>query len=176
MHGAAAQSGGAAPAFCEPAAQSDGAAVAEGLSLLGAGRATRYPTQYAPQILERFPNRHPSADEMVLLDCPEFTSLCPVTGQPDFGRLVIRYVPDEWIVESKSLKLYLFSFRNHGAFHEDVCNVVLDDLRHLLNPRYIEVRGLFRPRGGIAIHPFAVWAPPGSKFEADARARLFADE
>ena len=146
------------------------------LTLLGAGRATRYPSRYAPQLLERFPNRHPDANEMVLLDCPEFTSLCPVTRQPDFGRLVIRYIPGDWIVESKSLKLYLFSFRNHGAFHEDVCNVILDDLRSLLQPRYIEVRGLFRARGGIAIHPFAVWAPPGSTFEADARARLFADE
>ena len=136
----------------------------EGLTHLGSGR-TEYAADYSPELLESFANRHPDLDGMVTLVCPEFTTLCPITGQPDFGELVIRYVPDKRLVESKSLKLYLFSFRNHGDFHEDVCNVVLKDLRALLAPKYIEVRGLFRPRGGIAIHPFAAWAPKGGKFE-----------
>ena len=137
----------------------------EGLTLLGAGR-TAYPDRYDPGILEKFANRHPDLDTMVSLRCPEFTTLCPITGQPDFGELRIRYVPDKWLVESKSLKLYLFSFRNHGDFHEDVCNVVLKDLRALLVPKYLEVAGLFRPRGGIAIRPFVAWAPPRGAYAA----------
>ena len=143
----------------------------EGLTLLGNGR-TRYPSDYDPALLESFANRHPDLDTMVTLRCPEFTTLCPITGQPDFGELVIRYVPAERLVESKSLKLYLFSFRNHGDFHEDVCNVVLKDLRALLRPKYIEVLGLFRPRGGIAIHPLVAWAPEDGPYAAKARRRL----
>ena len=143
-----------------------------GLTLLGAER-TDYPKDYDPSFLERFENRHPDNDTLVSLRCPEFTTLCPVTGQPDFGELRIRYVPDRWLVESKSLKLYLFSFRNHGDFHEDVCNVVMKDLRRLLSPKYIEVAGLFRPRGGIAIYPFAAWAPPRGAYAAFAREARF---
>ena len=123
-------------------------------------------------MLECFGNRHPDLDTMVTLRCPEFTTLCPVTGQPDFGELVVRYVPAAKLVESKSLKLYLFSFRNHGDFHEDVCNIVLKDLRALLAPKYIEVRGRFRPRGGIAIHPFVAWGAAKGGWAAVARRRL----
>ena len=146
----------------------------EGLTLLGSG-ASRPPADYDPAVLEKFGNRHPDNDTMVSLHCPEFTTLCPITGQPDFGELRIRYVPDKWLVESKSLKLYLFSFRNHGDFHEDVCNVVMKDLRALLAPKYVEVAGFFRPRGGIAIRPLAAWAPPRGPYAAlarEARARF----
>ena len=95
------------------------------LTLLG-GK-TDYPTEYAPQYLEAFENKTPDRDYMVKLNCPEFTSLCPITGQPDFARIVIRYIPDRYLVESKSLKIYLFSFRNHGAFHEECVNIIMDD-------------------------------------------------
>lgn len=128
-----------------------------GLSLLG-NKHTEYANNYAPSLLEAFPNKHPEADNLVTLDCPEFTSLCPKTGQPDFGRILIQYIPDEKIVESKSLKLYLFSFREHGDFHEDCVCIIRDDLVSLLQPRYLEVAGLFNPRGGIAIRPFAQYA------------------
>lgn len=128
----------------------------EGLTLLG-NNATRYPADYAPEMLETFVNKHPDDDYIVSFDCPEFTSLCPKTGQPDFGRIIINYIPDQFMVESKSLKLYLFSFRNHGDFHEDCVNIIMKDLRKLMQPRYIEVRGIFMPRGGISIVPFANW-------------------
>ena len=140
----------------------------ESLTHLGSAR-TDYSSGYSPQLLECFSNRHPDLDTMVELHCPEFTTLCPITGQPDFGELLIRYVPAERLVESKSLKLYLFSFRQHGDFHEDVCNVILKDLRALLEPKYIEVYGKFRPRGGIAIHPFVNWAAPDGGYADAAR-------
>lgn len=114
-----------------------------------------YPTDYAPEMLETFVNKHPEDDYIVTFECPEFTSLCPKTGQPDFGKILINYIPDRLMVESKSLKLYLFSFRNHGDFHEDCVNIIMKDLNKLMEPRYIEVRGIFRPRGGISIIPFA---------------------
>ncbi|MCM1067010.1 MAG: preQ(1) synthase [Muribaculaceae bacterium] len=123
-------------------------------SLLG-NTGVKYPTTYAPEMLETFPNKHPEADYIVTFDCPEFTSLCPKTGQPDFGHIIINYIPDREMVESKSLKLYLFSFRNHGDFHEDCVNIIMKDLIKLMKPRYIEVRGVFMPRGGISIVPFA---------------------
>ena len=124
------------------------------LTLLG-NKGVKYPTDYDPSLLETFENRHPGREYVVTLDCPEFTTLCPITSQPDFGKIVIRYIPRIRMVESKSLKLYLFSFRNHGDFHEDVVNVILNDLVALMDPRYIEVQGRFMPRGGISIHPFA---------------------
>ncbi|MFZ1643003.1 MAG: preQ(1) synthase [Candidatus Contendobacter sp.] len=124
----------------------------EGLTLLGQSK-TDYPHNYAPHLLERFANRYPQHGYEVELDCPEFTCLCPITGQPDFARLTIRYSPQAFLVESKSLKLYLFSFRNHGAFNEDVVNRIAADLFALLQPRWLEVRGDFLPRGGIAIKP-----------------------
>ena len=107
------------------------------LSLLG--RKTEYRQDYAPEVLEAFDNKHPGNDYWVRFNCPEFTSLCPITGQPDFAEIRICYIPDVKMVESKSLKLYLFSFRNHGAFHEDCVNIIMKDLIHLMNPKYIEV-------------------------------------
>lgn len=126
----------------------------EGVTLLGC-QGVEYPTDYAPQLLETFENKHPENEYVVNFDCPEFTTLCPKTGQPDFGHIFISYIPRRRMVESKSLKLYLFSFRNHGDFHEDCVNIIMKDLWALMDPRYIEVRGLFMPRGGISINPFA---------------------
>src|SRR5690606_31859783 len=100
---------------------------------------TPYPFDYAPDVLETFDNKHPGRDYFVKFNCPEFTSLCPITGQPDFATIYISYIPDIRMVESKSLKLYLFSFRNHGDFHEDCMNIIMNDLIGLMNPRYIEV-------------------------------------
>lgn len=128
-----------------------------GVTLLGDTH-TRYPDQYAPEVLETFKNKHPENEYLVTFNCPEFTSLCPKTGQPDFARIVIQYIPREDMVESKSLKLYLFSFRNHGDFHEDCVNIIMKDLVALMDPRYLEVQGIFTPRGGISIHPFANYA------------------
>ncbi len=126
----------------------------QGCTLLG-NTGVKYPVQYDPAILETFKNKHPENDYLVTFTCPEFTSLCPKTGQPDFAKIIINYIPDEDMVESKSLKLYLFSFRNHGDFHEDCVNIIMKDLVRLMHPRYLEVIGLFTPRGGIAIFPFA---------------------
>ena len=125
-----------------------------GVTLLGC-TGVKYPTEYNPDILETFKNKHPENEYLVTFNCPEFTSLCPKTGQPDFARIVINYIPREDMVESKSLKLYLFSFRNHGDFHEDCVNIIMEDLWKLMNPKYIEVYGIFTPRGGISIYPFA---------------------
>ncbi len=142
-----------------------------GLGQLGS-QSTAYEFQYAPEVLERFANKHPSNDYVVMLNCPEFTSLCPKTGQPDFAELRIAYIPDQYLVESKSLKLYLFSFRNHGDFHEDVVNTVMKDLIKLMDPRYIEVWGKFLPRGGISIDPYCNYGMPGTKWEQVAWERL----
>ena len=136
------------------------------------GHKADIPQTYAPEVLETFENRHSERDYWVEFLCPEFTSLCPITGQPDFAEMRIRYIPDRRMVESKSLKLYLFSFRNHGDFHEDCVNIILDDLVKLMEPRYIEVLGLFVPRGGISIHPFANYGRPGTPYEALAQQRL----
>lgn len=129
----------------------------EGVTLLG-NTGVKYPTEYSPEILETFVNKHPDNEYVVTLTCPEFTSLCPKTGQPDFARIIISYIPREKMVESKSLKLYLFSFRNHGDFHEDCVNIIMNDLVNLMDPKYLEVVGLFTPRGGISIYPFANYA------------------
>lgn len=126
---------------------------AEGLHALG--KKTQYKMDYAPEVLETFVNKHQDNEYIVTLHCPEFTSLCPKTGQPDFGRVTINYIPRVRMVESKSLKLYLFSFRNHGDFHEDCVNIIMKDLVRLMDPKYIEVIGTFNPRGGISICPFA---------------------
>lgn len=142
----------------------------EALHLLG--QKTQYPTDYDPGILERFQNRHQGNDYFVKFNCPEFTSLCPITGQPDFASIYIAYIPEVWMVESKSLKLYLFSFRNHGDFHEDCVNTIMKDLIALLDPRYIEVWGRFTPRGGISIDPYCNYGKPGTKFEQMAEQRL----
>lgn len=141
------------------------------LSLLG--KKTEYKDNYAPEVLEYFENKHPDNDYWVRFNCPEFTSLCPITGQPDFATILIDYIPALRMVESKSLKLYLFSFRNHGDFHEDCVNIIMKDLIKLMDPKYIEVTGLFTPRGGISIHPYCNYGKPGTKFEQLAEKRLF---
>lgn len=115
------------------------------LTLLGQG------TTRPSKKLEAFPNHHPERDYTVTLVTDEFTCVCPATGQPDFARLTIKYVPDKKIVESKSLKLYLWSYRDEGVFHEHVTNVILDDLVAALDPRWCEVLAEFGVRGGIAI-------------------------
>ncbi|MBQ6015338.1 MAG: NADPH-dependent 7-cyano-7-deazaguanine reductase QueF [Bacteroidales bacterium] len=142
----------------------------EGLQALG--KKTEYKVNYDPTVLEAFENRHQGNDYWVRFNCPEFTSLCPITGQPDFAEIRISYIPDVRMVESKSLKLYLFSFRNHGAFHEDCVNIIMNDLIRLMDPRYIEVTGFFTPRGGISIHPYCNYGRPGTKYEALAEKRL----
>lgn len=144
----------------------------EGLAHLGS-QGTRYATDYDPSLLETFDNKHADRDYVVTLDCPEFTTLCPKTGQPDFGHIYIKYIPDRKMVESKSLKLYLFSFRNHGDFHEDCVNIILNDLWRLMSPRYIEVKGRFMPRGGISIHPFV--ARGDNEHQDMVKARMLAD-
>lgn len=126
----------------------------DGITLLG-NQGTKFPTDYAPQLLETFKNQHPGNDYLVTLVCNEFTSLCPITGQPDFAKILINYIPAVRMVESKSLKLYLGSFRNHGDFHEDCVNIIMKDLVRLMEPKYIDVTGIFNSRGGIAIYPFA---------------------
>lgn len=143
----------------------------EGLSHLGS-RETKYIFTYDPGLLECFDNKHPDNDYFVRFNCPEFTSLCPMTGQPDFAAIYINYIPDKKLVESKSLKLYLFSFRNHGDFHEDVVNIIMKDFIALIDPKYIEVIGEFTPRGGISIYPFANWGQPGTKWANFAEKRL----
>lgn len=144
---------------------------AENLTLLGS-QGTKYAFEYDPSVLETFQNRHPDRDYWVKFNCPEFTSLCPITGQPDFATIYISYIPEARMVESKSLKLYLFSFRNHGDFHEDVVNIIMKDLIRLMDPRYIEVWGKFLPRGGISIDPYTNYGRPGTKFEKLAWDRL----
>lgn len=124
-----------------------------GVTLLG-NQNTKYNYDYNPDVLETFVNKHPDVDYLVTFDAYEFTSLCPKTGQPDFAKVYINYIPNEKMVESKSLKLYLFSFRNHGDFHEDCMNIIMKDLINLMDPKYIEVMGIFTPRGGISIYPF----------------------
>ena len=142
----------------------------EGLQALGAK--TKYRDDYAPEVLETFVNKHQGNDYWVRFNCPVFTSLCPITGQPDFAEIRISYVPDVKMVESKSLKLYLFSFRNHGDFHEDCVNIIMKDLVKLMDPKYIEVTGLFTPRGGISIWPYANYGKPGTKYEKLAERRF----
>lgn len=127
---------------------------------------------YDKSVLESFDNTHPDRDYWVKFNCPEFTSLCPITGQPDFASIYISYIPDKKMLESKSLKLYLFSFRNHGAFHEDCVNIILNDLVELLHPRYIEVVGKFLPRGGISIDPWCNYGQPGTRYVEFAEFRL----
>ena len=136
------------------------------------GGDTQYRDDYAPEVLEWFENKHQGNDYWVRFNCPEFTTLCPITGQPDFAEIRISYIPAVKMVESKSLKLYLFSFRNHGDFHEDCVNIIMKDLVKLLEPKYLEVTGLFTPRGGISIWPYANYGQPGTKYEKLAEERL----
>ncbi len=131
-----------------------------GLTLLKKGE-TRYPASPDEATLETFGNANPQRNYWITFQTSEFTSLCPITGQPDFAHLMIDYVPGDWLVESKSLKLYLGSFRNHGAFHEDCTVAIAKRLRDLLEPVWIRIGGYWYPRGGIPIDVF--WqsgAPP----------------
>ncbi|RKS85256.1 7-cyano-7-deazaguanine reductase [Orbus hercynius] len=141
------------------------------LALLG-DKSARYLIDYTPDVLETFDNKHLNNDYFVKFNCPEFTSLCPVTGQPDFASIYIAYVPNIKMVESKSLKFYLFSFRNHGAFHEDCINIIMQDLIALMDPKYIEVWGKFTPRGGISIDPYANYGKPNTRWQDIAVNRL----
>ena len=141
-------------------------------NLQALGHKSQIPNDYAPEVLEAFENQHPERDYWVQFNCPEFTTLCPITGQPDFAEIKIMYIPDRRMVESKSLKLYHFSFRKHGDFHEDSVNTNMNDLITLMDPRYIEVLGLFVPRGGISIHPFANYGRPDSQYETLAWQRM----
>ena len=125
------------------------------------GEHTALPASPDDAKLERVPNPHADTRYVTRFVCPEFTSLCPVTGQPDFAHLVIDYVPDGWLVESKSLKLYLASFRNHGAFHEDCTVAIGKRLNGLLEPHWLRIGGYWYPRGGMPIDVFwQTGAPP----------------
>ncbi|MCF8469614.1 MAG: preQ(1) synthase [Parvibaculum sp.] len=131
------------------------------------GRKTAIPASPEDAALERVPNPHPDTDYAARFTAPEFTSLCPVTGQPDFAHLVIDYVPGKWLVESKSLKLYLQSFRNHGAFHEDCTVAIGKCIFDMVAPKWLRIGGYWYPRGGIPIDvfwqkgkiPAGVWIP-----------------
>jgi 7-cyano-7-deazaguanine reductase len=133
---------------------------------------TNYEYHYNPQLLETFENAHQNNDYWVTLNADEFTSLCPITNQPDFGTLIINYIPHIKMVESKSLKLYLFSFINNGEFHEDVVNKIGKDLVALMEPKYLEVIGLFYPRGNISIHPTFSYANNDEAYQEIKRHRF----
>ena len=131
------------------------------------GSATKIPETPSEATLERVPNPHPDANYIARFTAPEFTCLCPVTGQPDFAHLVIDYAPKHWLVESKSLKLLLASFRNHGAFHEDSTIAIGKRIVELIEPHYLRIGGYWYPRGGMPIDvfwqtgtlPAGIWLP-----------------
>lgn len=137
----------------------------QGLSQLG--KDTKAPVSPEEAVLEKVPNPRPESEYFVRFTCPEFTSLCPVTGQPDFAHMVIDYVPGDHLVESKSLKLYMQSFRNHAAFHEDCTVGIGERLVEFLQPKWLRIGGYWYPRGGIPIDVFfqtgaapeGVWVP-----------------
>ena len=139
-------------------------------NLKSLGNETNYVYDYAPEVLEAIDNKNFERDYFVKLVCNEFTCLCPITHQPDFATIIINYIPDKKLVESKSLKLYMTSFRNCGTFHEEVVNTIASDLIKLLNPRYLEVIGDFSVRGGISIKPYVNFGK--DKFEELAQKRL----
>lgn len=141
------------------------------LSLLGK-EDVKYDFDYNPDLLETFDNSYQGRDYFVKFNCPEFTTLCPITGQPDFATLYISYIPGALMVESKALKLYLFSFRNHGGFHEKSINMIMDDLIDLMAPKYIEIWGKFTPRGGISIDPYCNYGRKDTKYEDMADHRM----
>jgi len=132
----------------------------DGLSLLRKSQ-TSYPDSPERAVLEAFPNKYSDRYYTVEFNCPEFTSLCPVTGQPDFARITITYIPDLRCLESKSLKMYLGSFRTTGMFHEEITNRILDDLVASCEPRWARVRGAMNARGGISIDVTAEYCKPG---------------
>lgn len=124
------------------------------------GGTSAIPENPESAVLERVDNPHLSVDYSVRFTCPEFTSICPVTGQPDFAHMVIDYVPNRWIVESKSLKLYLTSFRNHGAFHEDCTIAIAKKIVDSVEPMWLRIAGYWYPRGGIPIDVFYQTSEP----------------
>lgn len=134
---------------------------------------TDYPSEYSPETLEIFPNKNPADEAWTTFVCAEFTSLCPKTGQPDFARIYINYIADKKMVESKSLKIYLFSFRNHGDFHEDCIQKICNDLYSIMKPKFIEVIGEFTPRGGITIYPYVSKSNASAKFKKLKDHRFF---
>jgi 7-cyano-7-deazaguanine reductase len=130
-------------------------------SPLQLGRPVPIPTDPDKAVLDRVPNPHPGAPYLARFTFPEFTSICPVTGQPDFGIIVLDYVPGKWLVESKALKLFLQSFRNHGAFHEDVTVGIARRVVDAIKPKWLRIGGYFNPRGGMPIDVFwQTGAPP----------------
>ena len=131
------------------------------LTLLGHST-TKYPDSPDKAKLEAFPNAYSKRDYVVKFDCPEFTSRCPITDQPDFGKITVEYIPDLLCLESKALKLYLFSYRNRNSFHEEVVNRILDDIVKAIKPRRAKVIGVFNPRGGISITAEAEWPASGN--------------
>jgi len=133
---------------------------------------TLYPQDYAPEQLERIKNKNPQNIAWSTFVCTEFTSLCPKTSQPDFAKIFINYIANDYLVESKSLKIYLFSFRNHGDFHEDCVQTICNDLVKLLKPKFLEVVGEFTPRGGIAIFPYSSASNGSKEFEQVRQHRL----
>ncbi|MBF0206968.1 MAG: preQ(1) synthase [Oligoflexia bacterium] len=135
-----------------------------GISHLG-NKTTSYETDYDPTLLESFVNKNSGQDQWITFICTEFTSLCPITSQPDYAKIFINYIADKKMVESKSLKLYLFSFRNHGDFHEDCIQKICNDIQKLIQPKYLEVIGEFTPRGGISIFPFSSCHNGGIKYK-----------
>ena len=131
-----------------------------GVTLLG-NQNTKYKFDYDPSILEKFEKKFEDSvddEQIVSLDCFEFASRCPKTGQPDFATIYISYIPNKYMVESKSLKLYLFSFQQHGDFHESCVHMIMQDLIDLLQPKYLSVYGDFNSRGGISILPYSIYA------------------
>lgn len=143
-------------------AKSKKASTSGGLKLLGKS-GTRFPDQVSPSILETFDNRYPHRDYVIHFDCEDFTSLCPVTGQPDFAQLHIQYVAGKRCIETKSLKFYLSSFRNCAAFNEEVANRILEDLVAACTPRRMKVTGSFASRGGISVTVEAEHVAPKGK-------------
>ena len=131
------------------------------------GSNVNYPTEPNISILEKVDNPHPNSKYLIKFTCPEFTSICPITSQPDFAHIVIEYVPKKFIIESKALKLYLFSFRNHGAFHEDCTVRIASEICKVIDPEWLRIAGYWYPRGGIPIDifyqtgdkPAGVWIP-----------------
>ena len=128
---------------------------------LALGRPVPIPASPDKAVLDRVPNPHPDANYLARFTFPEFTSICPVTAQPDFGILVLDYLPGKWLVESKSLKLFLQSFRNHGAFHEEVTVAIARRVADAIRPKWLRIGGYFNPRGGMPIDVFwQTGAPP----------------
>jgi 7-cyano-7-deazaguanine reductase len=125
------------------------------LRVLGSGKLPSPAGPPGPHLLEAFPNNFPQRNYIIRIAYPEFTSLCPVTGQPDFANIVVEYIPDALCVESKSFKLYMTSFRNHNSFMETITNAILNDLCAVLFPRWCRINGIFTPRGGTHLHVFA---------------------